>query len=124
MDERKGPILSQKDHVLCYESKKLKVHEINYATHELELATIVHALQMCRHYLMGKKFDLRIDHSSLKNLFEQPTLNARQSRWLELLSKYDFEIKHIKGKENQVVDALIIRAHEMHILDQIITATN
>jgi hypothetical protein len=48
-------------------------------------------------------------------LFGQPKLNARQTRWLEFLSEYDFEIKHIKGKENHVVDALIGRAHEMHI---------
>jgi hypothetical protein len=62
----------------------------------------------------GKKFELRTDHSGLKYLFGQPTLNARQSRWLEFLSEYDFEIKHIKGKENKVVDALNRRVHEMH----------
>jgi hypothetical protein len=58
---------------------------------------------------MGRKFELRIDHSGLKYLFGQPTLNARQVRWLEFLSEYDFDINHIKGKENKVVDALSIR---------------
>jgi hypothetical protein len=48
-------------------------------------------------------------------LFDQPTLNARQSRWLEFLCEYDFDIKHIKGKENKVVDALSKRVHEIHI---------
>ena len=64
---------------------------------------------------MGKKFKLRIDHCGLKHLFGQPTLNDRQTRWLEFMSEYDFEIKHIKGKENQVADALNIISHGMHI---------
>jgi hypothetical protein len=63
---------------------------------------------------MGKIFELRTDHNGLKYLFDQPTLNARQSRWLEFPSEYDFDIKHIKGKENKVVDALNIRVHELH----------
>jgi hypothetical protein len=64
---------------------KLKEHERNYPTHDLELATIVHALRKWRHYLMGKRFELRIDHKGLKYLFDQPNLNSRQGRWLEFL---------------------------------------
>jgi hypothetical protein len=109
-----GGILMQNGYVIGYESKKLKEHERNYAMHDFELVAIVHALRMWRHYLMGKKFELRIDHIGLKYLFEQPTLNSRQTRWLEFLSEYDFDIKHIKGKENKVVDALIRRVHIMH----------
>jgi hypothetical protein len=63
---------------------------------------------------MGKRFEMRTYHNGLKYLFDQPTLNARQSRWLEFLNEYDFDIKHIKGKENKVVDALSKRVHEMH----------
>jgi hypothetical protein len=92
----------------------LKEHERNYATHDLELAAIVHALKKWRHYLMGRRFELRTDHNGLKYLFDQPTLNARQSRWLEFLCEYDFDIKHIKGKENKVVDALSRRVHKLH----------
>jgi hypothetical protein len=109
-----GGVLSQNGHVICYESRKLKEHERHYATHDLELEAIVHALKMWRHYLMGKIFELRTDHSGLKYLFGQPSLNSRQSKWLEFLSEYDFDIKHIKGKENKVVDALSRRVHEMH----------
>jgi hypothetical protein len=109
-----GGFLTQNGHVIGYESRKLKEHERNYATHDLELASIVHALKMWRHYLMGKRFELRTYHSGLKYLFEQPTLNARKMRWLEFLSEYDFDIKHIKGKENKVVDALSRRVHLMH----------
>jgi hypothetical protein len=96
---------------------------MNYATHDLELAMIVHTLKMWRNYLMGKKFELRTDHFGLKHLFGQPTLNARQTRWLEFLSEYDFEIKHIKGKENQVFDALSRRDHEVHIANIIMYET-
>jgi hypothetical protein len=74
----------------------------------------VHALKMWRHYLMGKIFELRTVHSGMKYLFGKPTLNAMQRRWSEFLSDYDFDIKHIKGKENKVVDALNRRVHEMH----------
>jgi hypothetical protein len=109
-----GGVLSQNGFVICYESRKLKEHERHYATHDLELAAIVHALRKWRHYLMGKRFELRTNHNGLKYLFDQPTLNARQSRWLEFLSEYDFDIKHIKGKENKVVDALNRRVHELH----------
>jgi hypothetical protein len=63
---------------------------------------------------MGNRFELRTDHSGLKYLFEQPTFNVRQTIWLELLSEYDFDIKHIKGKEKKIVDALSRRVHLMH----------
>jgi hypothetical protein len=132
--EEIGGVLSQRDHVVCYGSRKLKENERNYATHDLDLAMIVHALKKWRHYIMGKKFELRTNHCGLKYLFGQPTLNARQIRWLEFMSEYDFKIKHIKGKENQVVDALGMRAHEVHVeamimymkylKDQIIATTN
>ena len=63
---------------------------------------------------MGGRFQLRTYHNGLKYLFDQPTLNARQSMWLEFLCEYDFDIKHIKGKENKVVDALSRRVRELH----------
>jgi hypothetical protein len=80
----------------------------------LEFAAIVHALRMWRHYLMGKKFELRTDHIGLKYIFEKPTLNAKQTRWMDFLSEYDFDIKHIKGKENKYFDVLSRRVHLMH----------
>jgi hypothetical protein len=112
--ERIGGVLSQNGFVICYESRKLKEHERHYATHDLDLAAIMHALRKWRQYLMGKRFELRIDHNDLKYLFDQPTLNSRQSKWLEFLSEYDFDITHVKGKENKVVDVLIRRVHEFH----------
>ena len=64
---------------------------------------------------MGQKFELKTGHHGLEYLFEQATLNARQVRWMEFLCEFDFEIKHIKGKENKVVDALSMKVHEMHV---------
>jgi hypothetical protein len=72
-----GGVLNQEGFVIGYESQKMKEHERNYTTHNLELAAIVHALRKWRHYLMGRIFELRIDHNGLKYLFDQPTLNAR-----------------------------------------------
>ena len=64
---------------------------------------------------MGRRFELRTDHCGLKYLFDQPTLNARKTRWLEFLCEFDFKIKHIKGKENKVADALSRKVQEMHV---------
>jgi hypothetical protein len=101
-----GGVLMQEGSVICYESQKLNEHEVNYVTHDLELTAIVHALKMWRHYLLGRKFVLMTDHCGLRYFFDQPKLNARQARWMALLSKFDFEIKNIKGKDNRVADAL------------------
>ena len=84
-------------------------------THDLELAAIVHALKMWRHYLLGRKFVLMTDHCGLRYLFDQPKLNTRQARWMALLSEFDFEIKHIKGKENKVADALSRSMKTIHL---------
>jgi hypothetical protein len=107
-------VLIHNGHVVCYELRKLKEHENIYATHDLELTAILHALRMWRHYLMGKRFELRTNHYGMKYLFGQSILNSRQSRWLELLSEYDFDINHIRGNKNKVVDALSRRMNEMH----------
>jgi hypothetical protein len=73
-------VLTPKYHVVCYESRRLKEHMRNYVTHDLELASIAHALKMWRPYLLGRKFELRIDHYGLKHLFGQSTLNARKTK--------------------------------------------
>jgi hypothetical protein len=63
----------------------LKDHERNYGTHDLELEAIVYALNKWMHYLMGRRFEVGTNDNGLKYLFDQPTLNARQSGWLEFL---------------------------------------
>jgi hypothetical protein len=66
---------------------------------------------MWHHYIMGIKFMLLMDNSDVKFLFSQLDLNERKERWLAFLSKFDFEVRHIKGKENNMVDALRRRVH-------------
>lgn len=61
---------------------------------------------MWNNYLLGRKFILIIDYSGLKYLFERDKLNARKARWLVTLSEFDFKIRYIKGRENNVVNAL------------------
>ena len=60
---------------------------------------------------MGRKFLLLTDNSKVKYLFSQRDINARQARWLSFLSEFDFEVRHIMGKENKVADALRRRVH-------------
>lgn len=84
-------------------------------TRDLELETIIHALNMWRHYLLGRSFILMSDHSGLMSLFDQPNLNSRQARWLATLNKFDFEIRYIKGKENKVENSLSRRVQVNHI---------
>ena len=87
-----GCVLMQDGKVIAYGSRQLKPHELNYPTHDLELAAIVFALKIWRHYLFGEKFDLFSDHKSLKYLFSQKELNIRHRRWMELLKDYDFTL--------------------------------
>jgi hypothetical protein len=92
--------------VITYISRKLRRHEENYATHDLELLSIVYALILWRHYFIGQKFKLKTDHCGLKHIFTQSDLNARQRRWSKFLSEYYLEITYIKGTMNIVADAL------------------
>ncbi|KAD7478205.1 hypothetical protein E3N88_01341 [Mikania micrantha] len=83
-----------------------KPYEVNYPTHDLELAAVVFALKIWRHYLYGETCDIFTDHKSLKYIFTQKELNMRQRRWLELLKDYDANIQCHPGKANVVADAL------------------
>ena len=96
----------QSGRVVAYGSRKLKDHEQNYPTHDMELATIVFALKICRHYLYGEQFEVCSDHKSLKYIFTQRDLNIRKRRWMEFLEDYDFTLHYHPGKANVVVDAL------------------
>ena len=72
-----GCVLMQERKVVAYASRQLKVHEENYPTHDLELAAVVHALKIWRHYLIGNKCELFTDHKSLRYMFTQQELNLR-----------------------------------------------
>ncbi|KAI3828904.1 hypothetical protein L1987_03015 [Smallanthus sonchifolius] len=101
-----GCVLMQRGRMIAHASRQLKIHEANYPTRDLELAAVVFALKIWRHYLYGVKFTIYSDHKSLKYFFEEKELNMRQMRWLELLKDYDCEIIYHPGKANVVADAL------------------
>ncbi|KAJ9557738.1 hypothetical protein OSB04_012352 [Centaurea solstitialis] len=101
-----GCVLMQRGRVIAYASRQLKPHEANYPTHDLELATVVFALKLWRHYLYGVKCTIFSDHRSLRYFLEQPNLNMRQRRWLDVVKDYDCEILYHPGKANVVADAL------------------
>ena len=120
-----GCVLMQNQQVVAYASRQLKPHEENYPTHDLELAAIVFALKIWRHYLYGTRFEVFSDHKSLRYLFDQKELNMRQMRWVEFLKDYDFELKYHPGKANVVADALSRKSlhvssmmiHELELLE-------
>nr|GEV94620.1 hypothetical protein [Tanacetum cinerariifolium] len=101
-----GAVLMQREKVIAYGLRQLKVHEKNYRTHDLELGAVVFALNIWRHYLYETKCTVFTDHKSLQHILDHKELNMRQHRWLELLSDYDCEICYHPGKANVVADAL------------------
>jgi hypothetical protein len=101
-----GCVLMQEGRVIAYASRQLRRHEEHYPTHDLELAAVVHALKIWRHYLLGNIYHIYTDHKSLKYIFIQSELNMRQRRWLELIKDYELEIHYHPGKDNVVADAL------------------
>ncbi|CAM8993618.1 unnamed protein product [Rhodiola kirilowii] len=101
-----GCVLMQQGRVVAYGSRQLKPHELNYPTHDLELASIVFALKIWRCYLYGVDFEVYSDHKSLKHLFTQKDLNLRQRRWMEYLEDYQFSLHYHPGRANVVADAL------------------
>ena len=88
-----GCVFMQHCKVIAYASRQLKPHEMNYPTHDLELAAIIFALKIWRHYLYGEKYKIFTDH-------------LRQRRWVELLSDYDCTIDYHPGRANVIADAL------------------
>ncbi|GKD78626.1 putative reverse transcriptase domain-containing protein [Tanacetum coccineum] len=95
-----GAVLMQKEKVIAYASRQLKIHKKNYTTHDLELEVVVFTLKMWRHYLYGTKCVVFTDHKILQHILDQKELNMRQRRWLELLSNYDCEIRYHLRKAN------------------------
>ncbi|KAA0059783.1 pol protein [Cucumis melo var. makuwa] len=101
-----GCVLMQQSKVVAYASRQLNSHEQNYPTDDLELAAVVFALKIWRHYSYGEKIQIFTNHKSLKYFFTHKELNMRQRRWLELVKDYDCEISYHPSKANVVVDAL------------------
>src|ERR1041384_4322913 len=106
-----GCVLMQERKVISYGSRQLRAHEDKYPTHDLELAAIIYALKLWRHYLIGNRCELFTDHQSLKYLFTQPDLNLRQQRWLETIANFNMDISYTPDKANVMADALSRKAY-------------
>ncbi|GJQ97182.1 putative reverse transcriptase domain-containing protein [Tanacetum coccineum] len=107
-----GTVLMQREKVIAYASRQLKIHKKNYTTHDLELGAVVFSLKLWRYYLYKTKCTVFTDYKSLQHILNQKELNMRQRRWLELLSDYDCEIRYHPGKANVVADALSRKERE------------
>ena len=96
-----GGVLTQEDHVICYESQKLKEHEKKYVVHDMELAAIIHALKIWQHYLIGKKFLLLTDNIGLKYLFDKkhwiPVNQDGLLSWANIILK----LNTLRGRKTQ-----------------------
>ena len=99
-------VLIQHENVIEYASRQLKKHDQNYPTHDLELAAIIFALRIWRHYFYGVPCITFTDHKSLQYLFTQKELNLRQRRWVEFINDYECTIEYHSVKANVVADAL------------------
>ena len=96
------------DHPVCYFSKKLNRHQKNYSTIEKECLALVLALQHFDVYVTSSHISLVVftDHNPLTFLSKIKNKNQRLVRWSLLLQNYNLEIRHIKGRDNVVADAL------------------
>ena len=108
----------QERQVVAYASRQLKKHELNYPTHDLELAAVLHALITWRQYLLGNRCEIFTDHKSLKYIFTQPNLNLRQTRWMETIKDFDLSITYTPGKANVMADALSRKSYCNNLMIQ------
>lgn len=117
-----GAVLTQETDgvkkVICYLSRSLTKNERNFSTTERECLAVVWSIEKLRSYLEGSKFVVITDHSSLLwlNKLKDPT--GSLARWAVRLQQFTFEIKHRKGREHVVPDAL---SRSVPILDEIST---
>lgn len=91
---------------IAFASRTLIDAETRYQITELEILSIVFSISQFRVYIFPNKFTLYSDNKALQWLFQVKSPNSRLIRWKMLLAGYDFEILHIKGKDNVVADCL------------------
>ena len=105
-----GAVLSQnqdgEERVVAYGSRLYSQAESNYCTTRQELLAIVYFVKQFKQYLLGRKFLIRTDHAALQWLKRTPEPVGQQSRWLEQLAAYGFELIHRAGVRHSNADAL------------------
>ena len=105
-----GAVLSQlqngTERVIAYASRLLRDSEKNYATTKRELLAAVWSINYFRNYLLGRQFTVRTDHKALEHLSSFQTPSAQISRWLEVLSDFDYTIQYRTGAKHSNADGL------------------
>ena len=96
------------DHPVCYFSKKFNEHQKNYSTIEKECLALILAIQQFEVYLTSSTSPIVVfsDHNPLSFLHKLKNKNQRLLRWSLLLQEFNLDIRHIKGKDNIIPDAL------------------
>ncbi|KAL0439530.1 UNVERIFIED_CONTAM: Retrovirus-related Pol polyprotein from transposon.6 [Sesamum latifolium] len=112
-----GGVLMQGGRPIAYFSEKLSGPILNYPTYDKELYALVRVLETWQHYLWPKKFVIHFDHEVLKYIKSQIKLSRRHAKWVEFIELFPYVIKHKKGKENIVADALSRRYALLSMLD-------
>src|SRR6185312_9605366 len=112
-----GGLLMQGGKPVAYFSEKLNGPTLNYSTYDKEFYALVRSLEMWQHYLWPKEFIIHSDHESLKYLRMQNKLNRRHAKWVEFIEYFPYIIKHKKGKDNVIADALSRRYTMLSQLD-------
>ena len=102
---------------VAYFSEKLSGPILNYSTYDKELYALVRSLETWQHYLWPKEFVIHSNHESLKYIRRQSNLNRRHAKWVEFTESFPDIIKHKKGKDNIIVDALSRRYAMLSQLD-------
>jgi hypothetical protein len=100
-----GILLQERKHV-TYFSEKLSGHVLNYSTYDKKLYALIRCLETWQHYLWFKEFVIHSYHESLKHIHSQEKLICRHVKWVEFIESFPYVIKHKKGKENIIADAL------------------
>jgi hypothetical protein len=95
-----GVVLMQEGQSLAFTSKKLSERNMGKSIYEKEMLAILHVVDLWHPYLLGKCFQINIDHQSLKYFLEQRISSPKQQKWVTNLFGYDYEIIYNKGKDN------------------------
>jgi hypothetical protein len=101
-----GIVLMQEGRPLAFTNKQLSELNLGKLIYEKEMLAILHVVDLWLPYLLGKRFQIKIDHQSLKYFLEQRISSPEKQKWVTKLFGYDYEIIYKKGKDNVVADAL------------------
>jgi hypothetical protein len=99
-------VLMQEGRPLAFTNKQLSKRNLGKPIYEKEMLEILNAVELWRPYLLGQRFQIKIDHQSLKYFMEQHISSQEKQKWVTKLFGYDYEIIYKKGKDNVVADAL------------------